>query len=156
MITWVDDLGYNKGTFMNPKFYEEFIFPWHKKAIDLAHRYGAFVNMHSHGNINAIVPLLVEAGLDVLNPIGPSDNMDLAILKEKFGARLCLQGGLSKHIGFMNVEKLRQHVADRLKTGSPGEGFILSSEGSLPYEMTRNNVLAFIKLSRQYRRNVPS
>ena len=80
MINWVDDLGYNKGTFMNPKLYEELIFPWHKKAIELAHRYGAFVNMHSHGNINAVVPLLVDAGLDVLNPIGPSDNMNLKVL----------------------------------------------------------------------------
>ncbi len=156
MINWVDDLGYNKGTFMNPKLYEELIFPWHKKAIELAHRYGAFVNMHSHGNINAIVPLLVDAGLDVLNPIGPSDNMNLKVLKERFGDRLCLQGGLSKHIGFMDVEELRQHIVDRLRIGCPGGGFILSSEGSLPYEMSEKGFLAFVELSRKYRRNVPS
>jgi hypothetical protein len=156
MINWVDDLGYNKGTFMNPELYEKLIFPWHKKAIELAHRYGAFVNMHSHGNINAVVPLLVEAGLDVLNPVGPSDNMDLAVLKKLFGDHLCLQGGLSKHIGFMNNKELRQHIVDRLRIGSPGGGFILSSEGSLPYEMSENHFLAFVKLSRKYRRNVPS
>jgi len=153
MIEWVDDLGYNKGTFMNPKLYEELIFPWHKKAIELAHRYGAFVNMHSHGNINAIVPLLVEAGLDILNPIGPSDNMDLAALKKKYGDKLCLQGGLSKHIGFMSREDLKQHLIDRISIGSPGGGFILSSEGALPYEMKPENFLYFVKLSRKYRRN---
>ena len=155
MVGWVDDLGYNKGTFMNPKLYEELIFPWHRKAIELAHRHGAYVNMHSHGNINAIVPLLVDARLDVLNPIGPSDNMDLAVLKERFGDRLCLQGGLSKHIGFMGVEEMRQHIVDRLKIGSPGGGFILSSEGSLPYEMSKDNFLAFVKMSRKLRRNLP-
>jgi len=153
MIGWVDDLGYNKGTFMNPKLYEELIFPWHKKAIDLAHKYGAFVNMHSHGNINAIIPLLVDAGLDVLNPIGPSDNMNLAELKEKYGERLCLQGGLSKHIGFMSREELKQHLLDRISIGSPGGGFILSSEGELPYEMKPENFLYFVKISRKYRRN---
>ena len=153
MIGWVDDLGYNKGTFMNPKLYEELIFPWHKKAIELAHKYGAFVNMHSHGNINAIVPLLVDAGLDVLNPIGPSDNMDLAALKERFGDKLCLQGGLSKHIGFMNKEELKQHLIDRISIGSPGGGFILSSEGELPYEMKPENFVYFIEMSKKYRRN---
>jgi len=112
--------------------------------------------MHSHGNINAVVPLLVEAGLDVLNPVGPSDNMDLAVLKKLFGDHLCLQGGLSKHIGFMNNKELRQHIVDRLRIGSPGGGFILSSEGSLSYEMSENHFLAFVKLSRKYRRNVPS
>jgi len=154
MIGWVDDLGYNKGTFMNPKLYEELIFPWHKKAIELAHKYGAFINMHSHGNINAIVPLLVDAGLDILNPIGPSDNMDLAFLKEKYGDKLCLQGGLSKHIGFMSREDLKQHLIDRISIGSPGGGFILSSEGELPYEMKPENFIYFVKLSRKYRRNV--
>jgi len=153
MIGWVDDLGYNKGTFMSPKLYEELIFPWHKKAIELAHKYGAFVNMHSHGNINAIVPLLVDAGLDVLNPIGPSDNMDLAVLKERFGDKLCLQGGLSKHIGFMNKEELKQHLTDRISVGSPGGGFILSSEGELPYEMKPENFVYFVEMSRKYRRN---
>ena len=153
MIGWVDDLGYNKGTFMNPKLYEELIFPWHKKAIELAHKHGAFVNMHSHGNINAIVPLLVDAGLDILNPIGPSDNMDLAALKEKYGDKLCLQGGLSKHIGFMSREQLKKHLIDRISIGSPGGGFILSSEGELPYEMKPENFTYFVKLSRKYRRN---
>ena len=153
MLGWVDDLGYNKGTFMNPKLYEELIFPWHKRAIGLAHKYGAFVDMHSHGNINAIVPLLVRAGLDVLNPVGPSDNMDLGALKEKFGGRLCLQGGLSKHIGFMSGEELKSHVSDRLRLGSPGGGFILSSEGDLPYEMNPESFSSFIEMSRRYRRN---
>ena len=153
MIAWVDDLGYNKGTFMNPKLYEELIFPWHKRAIDLAHKHGAFVNMHSHGNINAIVPLLVRAGLDVLNPIGPSDNMDLGALKDRYGDRLCLQGGLSKHVGFMSNEDLRNHVKDRMRLGSPGGGFILGSEGELPYEMKQESFSAFIRMSRGYRRN---
>lgn len=155
MIGWVDDLGYNKGMFMNPKLYEELIFPWHKRAIDLAHKYGAFIDMHSHGNINAIVPLLVRANLDVLNPVGPSDNMDLGELKEEFGDRLCLQGGLSKHIGLMSREELKSHISDRLRLGGPSGGFILSSEGDLPYEMNPESFSAFVEMSRRYRRNTP-
>ncbi|MEM3745634.1 MAG: uroporphyrinogen decarboxylase family protein, partial [Candidatus Bathyarchaeia archaeon] len=49
MIEWPDDLGHSRGTFVSPKLYEDLIFPWHAKAIELAHKYGAFVNMHSHG-----------------------------------------------------------------------------------------------------------
>ncbi len=153
MIGWVEDLGYNKGMFIQPKLYEELIYPWHRKAIELAHKYGAFVNMHSHGNINAIVPLLVNAHLDVLNPIGPSDNMDLKRLKENYGDKLCLQGGLSKHIGLMNLEELKEHILDRLRIGSPGGGFILSSEGDIPYEMSIENFREFLKMSRKYRVN---
>jgi uroporphyrinogen decarboxylase len=156
MIGWVDDLGYKGGTFMSPEMYEDMIYPWHVKATELAKKYGAFVNMHSHGNINAIVPLLVEAGLDVLNPVGPMDNMDLKTLKEKYGDDICFQGGLSRYIGFMSLEELREHLLDRLRVGTPGGGFILSSEGDIPVEMSMENFKAFLKMSRKYRRNVPN
>lgn len=155
MIGWVDDLGYNNGMFMNPKLYEKLIFPWHAKAIRLAHKYGAFVNMHSHGNINAIVHLLVEAGLDILNPIGPTDNMDLKHLKEMYGDTLCLQGGLSKEIGLMTISELREHLKDRIRVGSPGGGFILSSEGGIPSEMRIECFRGFLQLSKKYRKNIP-
>jgi len=155
MIGWVDDLGYKDGTFMGPDLYEELIYPWHVKAINLAHKYGAFANMHSHGNVNAIVPLLVKAQLDVLNPIGPTDNMDLKNLKERYGDRLCLQGGLSKNIGLMSPDELREHLVDRIRVGSPRGGFILSSEGGIPYEMSVERFRDLLRLSRKYRKNKP-
>ena len=155
MIGWPEDLGYRGGTFMNPKLYEELIYPWHVKAINLAHRYGAFVNMHSHGKIDAIVPLLVKAGLDVLNPVGPTDNMDLKTLKDTYGGKICFQGGLSKNIGFMRSEELKKHLLDRLRVGTHGGGFILSSEGDVPVEMTVDNFKTFLKVSRKYRKNIP-
>jgi len=153
MISWPDDLGYRSGLFMNPKIYEDLIFPWHAKAIELAHKYGAFVNMHSHGNITSIVPLLVKANLDVLNPIGPTDNMDLKSLKENYGDKLCFLGGLSKNIGLMSAEELKKHLLDRLRIGSPGGGYILGSEGNIPVEMSVENFNLLLKMSKKYRRN---
>lgn len=155
VIGWPDDLGYKGGTFMNPKLYEELLYPWHVKAIELAHKYGAFINMHSHGNINAVVHLFAKAKLDALNPIGPTDNMDLKDLKDKYGDVICFQGGLSKNIGFMKPEELKEHLLDRLRIGTPGGGFILSSEGDIPVEMSLENFETFLKMSKKYRRNLP-
>jgi uroporphyrinogen-III decarboxylase len=153
IIEWPDDLGYRGGTFMNPKLYEELLYPWHVKAIELAHRYGSFINMHSHGKIDTLVPLFAKAGLDVLNPVGPTDNMNLQDLKNKHGDIICFQGGLSKNIGFMEPEELKEHLLDRLRIGTPGGGFILSSEGDIPVEMSLENFKIFLKLSKKYRRN---
>jgi uroporphyrinogen-III decarboxylase len=153
MIDWPDDLGYRSGTFMNPKIYEDLIFPWHAKAIEMAHKYGAFINMHSHGNIASLVPLLVKADLDMLNPVGPTDNMDLKSLKEKYGDKLCFLGGLSKNIGFMSVKELKEHLLDRLRVGAPGGGYILGSEGDIPVEMSVENFELLLKMSKKYRRN---
>jgi len=149
----VDDLGYCKGPFISPSIYEEIIYPWHCEAIRVAHKYGAFVNMHSHGNINAIMPLLAHSGLDALNPIGPSDNMNLKELKEKYGHRITMCGGISKFIGGMTSEQLVQHIREVISIGAPGGGFILQDEGWVPQEMTEENVSLFMKCSRKYRRN---
>jgi len=155
MIEWPDDLGYKGGTFMNPKLYEDLLYPWHVKAFELAHKYGAFINMHSHGKIDALVPLFAKAKLDALNPVGPTDNMNLKALKDEYGDKICFQGGLSKNIGFMNPEELKEHLLDRLRVGTPGGGFILSSEGDIPVEMSLENFKIFLNLSKKYRRNRP-
>lgn len=156
MIEWPDDLGHSHGTFMSPKLYEDLIFPWHEKAIELAHKYGAFVNMHSHGKIDALIPPLVRAKLDMLNPVGPTDNMDLRGLKDKYGSVICFLGGLSKNIGLMSAADLKEHLLDRLRIGVPGGGFILGSEGGIPMEMSIENFNLLLKASRKYRRNSPA
>jgi hypothetical protein len=84
-ISFPDDLGYNTALFISPHLYQEFFYPWHRRVAELCHSHGAYVNMHSHGNLNAIMPLLVEAGIDILNPVGPSDGMNLAEPKAFFG-----------------------------------------------------------------------
>ena len=79
---------YSRATFISPALYREFFYPWHRRLVELCHDYGAYVNIHSHGNINAIMPLLYEASIDILNPVGPSDGMDLAELKVRYGDRI--------------------------------------------------------------------
>ncbi|MEM2612847.1 MAG: hypothetical protein QXO15_01300, partial [Nitrososphaerota archaeon] len=62
-------------------------------------------------------------------------------------------GGLSKNIGFMSAEELKEHLLDRLRVGSPGGGYILGSEGDIPVEMSIENFELLLRMSRKYRRN---
>jgi uroporphyrinogen decarboxylase len=151
-ITFPDDLGYNLGTFISPSMYKTFFYPWHRRLAELCHDYGAFVNMHSHGNLNAIMPLLYEAHIDILNPVGPSDGMELAQLKARYGDRMTLMGGVSKFIGRMSTSELGSHLRDVLRAGSPGGGFILHSEGGIPADMPTANVYLYLLLRRQLAR----
>jgi uroporphyrinogen decarboxylase len=151
-ISFPDDLGYNTALFISPRMYREFFLPWHQRLAELCHSYGAYVNMHSHGNLNAIMPLLVEAGIDILNPVGPSDGMNLGGLKARFGDRMTLQGGVSKFIGRMSVSQLQAHLRDVFRTGAPGGGFIAHSEGGIPPDMPRANVYLYLLLRRQLSR----
>ncbi len=151
-IDFCDDLGYNTGMFISPRIYERLILPWHASLAELCHRHGAYVNMHSHGNINEIVPLLVEAGIDILNPVGPSDGMNLRELKAKYGAKITFLGGVSKYIGEMTPAEIEAHLREVVATGAPGGGFMLKTEGGIPTDMTEENFRRFLAVSRECRR----
>jgi len=154
-ITWSDDLGYKRGTFIAPRVYEEIIYPWHRRVAQLAHKYEAFVEMHVDGNINAIMDLLVQGGVDAINNVGPGDNMDLATLKAKYGDHITLSGGMSRYTAQMTWEALRAHIIDRISIGSPGGGYILGQEGGITPDMSLENFSYLLACSRKHRRNRP-
>jgi len=152
-VTWGDDMGYRKGMFFSREIYRDIIWPWHKRIADLAHRYGAFAEMHVDGNINAIMDLIVEAGIDAINNVGPGDNMNLAELKEKYGDKITLHGGLSRFTSRMSKEQLKAHIIDRIAIGSPGGGFILGQEGAIHSDMPPETFRFMMECSKRYRRN---
>jgi uroporphyrinogen decarboxylase len=90
-----DDLGMQKGLFISPKMYRRFIKPCHSRIYSYIHsRTDAKVFMHSCGSIIDIIPDLIEAGVDILNPVQyGAKGMGLENLKRQFGKDLCFWGG---------------------------------------------------------------
>ena len=97
-IVMCDDLGSSDNLLISPEIYEQWIYPWHKKLCCLAHEHDAFVHLHSHGNINKILPVLISAGFDMLDPFDLNESMDLVefILSQK-NSRTIPVGGLHKN-----------------------------------------------------------
>ncbi len=134
-----NDMGTNESLFFQPRLYKRIFNPWERRLVREYHKRGVFVFHHCHGNINLIFKDMVETGIDAVDPLDPDDGMDLAELKERYGDRVTLRGGISKYIGTYNREQIRGHVLDRLLTGSPGGGYIVQSAGGLPHNMPKGN-----------------
>ena len=64
-----DDVGSQRGLMISPKLISEFVIPGAKKLIAIAHSYGVKVVFHSCGSIVDAIPLLIDAGVDVIHPI---------------------------------------------------------------------------------------
>ena len=90
-----DDLGTQRGTWIKPEMYRELIRPYHKRLYDFIHsKTQAKVFMHSCGSVFDLIPDLIEAGVQILNPIQRSAaKMDIATMKQEFGTELCFWGG---------------------------------------------------------------
>jgi uroporphyrinogen decarboxylase len=93
---WIfDDMGCNNGPMMSPKSFELIFYPAYKKMVKGLKEAGASkVGLHSDGNIMPLLDMLVDAGIQVLNPIEPKAGMSIGKLMEKYGRKLAYVGGM--------------------------------------------------------------
>lgn len=89
-----DDFGMQNTLLIGPELFEEYVAPRLKKMADLAHSYNIKLLLHTCGNIEVLIPRLIECGVDILDPIQP-ESMDPLAIKEKYGKDICLRGGIS-------------------------------------------------------------
>ena len=117
---------------MSPNTFREFLLPWLKQLASLCHDYGVPLHLHSHGHIERIMDDIVAAEVDMINPIGPVDNNDLAMFKDRWGDKITINGGISAKIGMMSPGEMKEHIYEVYKTGRIGGRFFPLGEGNVP------------------------
>jgi len=93
-IIIADDIAYQQGTYMSPQFVEQYLLPLWRAQAACAHDLGVPVFFHSDGNLNAVLPLIVQAGFDGLQCIEPGAGMHIGRIKAAYGQSLCLMGNI--------------------------------------------------------------
>ena len=90
-----DDIGSQRGLMLSPALISQFVIPGAKRLIDIAHSYGVKVIYHSCGSIAEAIPMLIEAGVDVIHPIQAlAAGMQPELLKASFGDQISFCGGV--------------------------------------------------------------
>lgn len=143
-ITWPDDMGYKNTTFFSLPMYRKILKPVHKRAIDWAHSKGIYAHLHSCGDVMTLVPELVEIGVDALNPLEVKAGMQPLELKEKYGDKLTLHGGVNAVL-WDDREAITaeiQRIVPRLKEKG---GYIFSSDHSIPDTVSLENFRAIVE-----------
>jgi uroporphyrinogen decarboxylase len=123
-----DDIGGQAGLLMSLKSWETFIKPFHTRLNRAIHEFGVKVIYHSDGAVMNAIPGLLEMGIDVLQALQFSaKGMDPQVLKDRYGARLCFEGGVSVQttLPFGTVAEVRREVADLKRILGKGGGYIL-------------------------------
>jgi uroporphyrinogen decarboxylase len=128
---WWDDMGYKFKQFFSLNTYREILKPVHKRAIDWAHAKGIFTELHSCGDINPIVPELIEIGLDGLNPLEVKAGMDPIHLKDTYGDDLVLHGGINALL-WSEPEKFIAEMERVVPAMKENGGYIFSTDHSVP------------------------
>ncbi len=130
MLSYIaEDFGSQTDLLYSPEHIREFLIPRMKRMMDLAHSHGVYVFTHSDGAIRRIIPDLIEAGIDILNPIQwRCRGMDRELLKRDFGDKIIFHGAMDNQqtLAFGSEEDVRREVRDNLRILGRGGGYILA------------------------------
>jgi len=149
IILFGDDRGMQTGPQVSPTMYREFFKPRHasmwRRAKELA---DVKVELHCCGGVRELLPDLIDAGLDAINPVQIScRGMDAAALKADFGGRLTFWGGGCDTHGvltFGTPEEVRRHVKQQVEILSPGGGFVFQQVHNVLANVPPENVIAML------------
>ena len=130
---WVwDDLGFKNRPFMSPRMYREILYPAHKKLFDFAHGRQLPVILHCDGYVEALIPSLIEAGINCLQPLEAKAGMDLLKLKKRFGDQIALIGGMDERILETNdCRAVEAELLSKLPQAMAGSGYVLQVDHSV-------------------------
>ncbi len=141
-----DDVAGQQGLLMSIEMWRKFLKPRlaaTARAVKRANP-GAFVFYHSDGNIEQLIPELIEVGVDILNPIQP-ECMDPAAIKRRYGDRLSFWGTVSvqRTMPFGTPAEVRAEVRARIREVGHDGGLILAPAHVLGPETPWENIVAF-------------
>jgi uroporphyrinogen decarboxylase len=109
--------------------------------------------LHCCGAVRALLPDLIDAGLDAINPVQIScRGMDAAGLKRDFGSDLAFWGGgcdTQSVLPFASPEAVREHVSQQVRILAPGGGFVFQQVHNIQANVPPQNVLAMFGALRE-------
>ena len=144
------DFGTQRGLFASVEAYRELFKPFHKQVNDRIHKLTNWKTfIHTCGAIFKLIPDLIEAGFDVLNPVQCSaDGMDARQLKKEFGKQLVFWGGgvdTQSTLPFGKPEEVYRQVRERIDIFNEDGGFVFNSVHNVQSNVPVENLLAMFK-----------
>ena len=151
ILDW-DDYAYRHGPMMSPKHWREFVFPCLKRVADELHRKGAFFMVHSDGDLRLLMDMIVEAGVDLIQPLEPDAGMDIAEVAQRWGEKICLVGNIdvAHLLPFGTRQEVAETVKKAIRAAAPGGGYMLGSGHMINDACKPENFLAQIKAGKKF------
>lgn len=155
IIRFGDDLGMTNGPFMDVETYRTLFKPRHKMLCDYVKANSKMHTfIHSCGSISLLMPDLIEAGIEIFNPVQTNSwKMSPDFLKTEFGKDCTFWGGGIETVGTLNngtPQQVRDQVFDRLEKFSSGGGYVFNTVHNIMPDVPPHNIVAMFEAVRDF------
>jgi uroporphyrinogen decarboxylase len=134
-----EDFAMKNGPLLSPDTFRTFIYPHLRRLVEFLKSHGTrYVWLDSDGNPEALVPQLMDAGIDVLWPLERASDMDPVRIRKKFGRGLRLSGGVDKREIAKGRAAIDAHLQALIPVVEDG-GFIPTIDHTVPPDISWDN-----------------
>ncbi len=144
-----EDFAMKGGPLVGPDAFRAFIFPHLKRLVSFFKSHGTrYVAVDSDGDPTVLIPLLMDAGVDVVWPIERASNVSPQAWRARFGRDLRLWGGVDKRVLALGPNAIREHLREFLPLIEEG-GFIPTVDHTVPPDVSWDNFRYYIDAKRE-------
>jgi hypothetical protein len=156
-VAWVcgTDFGTQNSTFCSPETYTDLYQPYYLKVNNWIHRHTNWKTFkHCCGSITTLMEGLIVSDFDIINPVQwTAANMDMKMLKERFGERIVFWGGgvdTQKTLPFGTPKQVREEVLKACEVFAPGGGFVFNTIHNIQANTPVENVIAMLNAIKEF------
>ncbi len=145
-----EDMCYKAGPLISPAMVRKFMMPRYKKITDLLHSYGVdVIYLESDGNLNELIPLWLEVGINFVRPLEVAAHNDAVAIRKKYGKDLIIGGTIDKRALARGKAAIREEVISKVPFLLEQGGYFPTVDHSIPPDVTFENYCYYINLMRE-------
>jgi hypothetical protein len=139
-----EDMCYKNGPLISPKLVREFMLPRYKRITDVLRQHGVTINLvDCDGQIDSLIPIWLEAGINGVYPLEVAAGMDPVRLRKEYGKDLLMVGGIDKRILAQDKLAIETEVNAKVPFLIEQGGWIPSVDHAVPPDVSLENYLYY-------------
>lgn len=146
MVHLSEDMAYKQFSMISPAMVREFLLPTWRRWGEQVHAAGVpLYAMDSDGYIGELIPLWIEAGINVCDPIEVAAGNDLPAFRRQFGREMAYRGGVDKRAMARGGRAIEEEI-ERLRPVVESGGYIPSCDHGVPADVSWPNYRHYVEL----------
>ncbi len=144
-----EDMGYKAGPLIGPKLFEEFLLEPYARTIALSRQCGVQVfDVDSDGNVEQLIPLWLEAGVNMLHPFEVAAGMDVVKSQRAYGQRLVIRGNVDKRALAAGRQAIDREM-ERIRSAYEAGGYIPHVDHAVPPDVSWDSFQYYLEKKRR-------
>ena len=151
-VYYADDIAFKNGPLVSPRVFRELMADNLARVCDYVHGFGDHLLYHTDGLMTALIPPMIDAGVDIIDPLEVKAGMDLAQLREQFGRAVVWEGNIDARVLYYGTkDDIETEVKNKLSV-FPDGGYIYRLDGPITDEASLDNYRWLIDCVKKYGR----